>query len=89
MITGGVCFSYWLDFGFYFLDPSSIAWRFPLAFQIFFALLVLLLILELPESPRWLILKGREDEAMSVLSALSALPPDDVSLWSASRLCSR
>jgi hypothetical protein len=33
--------------------------------------------MELPESPRWLILKGREDEAISVISALADLPPDD------------
>ena len=79
MITGGVCFSYWLDFGFSFLDPETIAWRFPLGFQMFFALIILLFILELPESPRWLILKGQEDEALSVLSALSNLPSDDVS----------
>jgi len=79
MITGGICFSYWLDFGFSFLDPNTIAWRFPIGFQIFFALLILLFVLELPESPRWLILKGQEDEAMSVLNALSDLPTDDVS----------
>ena len=78
MITGGICFSYWLDFGFSFLDPATIAWRFPIAFQIFFALTILLFILELPESPRWLILKGKEDEALSVLSALNDLPGDDV-----------
>ena len=30
----------------------------PIAFQIVFALIILGLILELPESPRWLILKG-------------------------------
>ena len=77
LITGGVCLSYWLDFGFSFLEPSSIAWRFPLAFQIIFAVTILLFILELPESPRWLVLKGREDEALSVLSALSGLPSDD------------
>lgn len=71
--------SYWLDFGFSFLDPATIAWRFPIAFQMLFALTILLFIFDLPESPRWLILKGREDEALSVLSALSDLPSDDVS----------
>jgi hypothetical protein len=49
----------------------------PLAFQIIFALVILVFILELPESPRWLILKGREDEALNVLSALADLPTDD------------
>jgi hypothetical protein len=77
MITGGICLSYWVDFGFSFLEPSSVSWRFPIAFQIFFALLLLVFILELPESPRWLILKGKEDEAISVISALVDLPPDD------------
>ncbi|MCJ1259265.1 hypothetical protein MMC24_007101 [Lignoscripta atroalba] len=77
LITGGICFSYWLDYGFYYLEPSSIAWRFPIAFQIVFALIILCFVLELPESPRWLILKGKEDEALSVLGALSGLPSDD------------
>lgn len=69
--------SYWLDFGFSFLEPSSIAWRFPVAFQIFFALIILVFIMGLPESPRWLILKGREDEAIEVLAALSDVQIDD------------
>ncbi|ESZ96873.1 sugar transporter STL1 [Sclerotinia borealis F-4128] len=77
MITGGIALSYWLDFAFSFLEPSTVAWRFPIAFQIVPALLLLAFILELPESPRWLVLKGQEDEAKSVLSALADLPPDD------------
>ena len=77
LITGGICFSYWLDFAFYYLDPNPVAWRFPIAFQIVFAFLILAFVLELPESPRWLILKGKEDEALSVLGALSDLPPDN------------
>lgn len=36
-------------------------------------------VLELPESPRWLILKGKEEEAMNVLGALSSQSRDDVS----------
>lgn len=77
LITGGICLSYWMDFGFSFLEPSTISWRFPIGFQIFFALLILAFILEMPESPRWLILKGKEDEALHVLAALSDLPSDD------------
>ncbi|KAL8805941.1 MAG: hypothetical protein Q9200_005228 [Gallowayella weberi] len=81
LITGGICFSYWLDFGFSFLDPNSIAWRFPIGFQIFFALVILVFVLELPESPRWLVLKGKEDEALNVLGALSDKPSDDPFIW--------
>ena len=56
LITGGICISYWIDFGMSFCS-SSISWRFPIAFQIVFALVILAFVLELPESPRWLILK--------------------------------
>jgi MFS family permease len=77
LIVFGVMLSYWLDLGFSFLEPSSIAWRFPIAFQIILALFILALIPGLPESPRWLVLKGRDDEAIEVLAALSNLPTDD------------
>ncbi|KFY63245.1 hypothetical protein V496_04094 [Pseudogymnoascus sp. VKM F-4515 (FW-2607)] len=77
MITGGICLSYWLDFGFSFLEPSTISWRFPIGFQIIFAVVIVILVLDLPESPRWLILKGKDDEAINVLSALRDLPADN------------
>ncbi|KAL7625342.1 hypothetical protein AAE478_004558 [Parahypoxylon ruwenzoriense] len=76
LITGGIMVSYWIDLGLSFVE-SSVAWRFPLAFQIVFCLFILAFIWNLPESPRWLILKNREDEAREVLAALSDTTVDD------------
>ncbi|KAI1125858.1 general substrate transporter [Nemania abortiva] len=76
LITGGITLSYWIDLGFSFA-PGTIAWRFPLAFQIAFCLFILAFIWGLPESPRWLILKKREDEAREVLAALNDTTIDD------------
>jgi len=74
--------SYWMDLGFSFLEPSTISWRFPIAFQIVLALFILAVLPSLPESPRWLILKGRDDDALQVLCALSNLPPEDQKIQS-------
>ncbi|KAI5867211.1 general substrate transporter [Durotheca rogersii] len=76
LITGGIMISYWIDLGISFVD-TSVAWRFPLAFQIVFCVFILAFIWNLPESPRWLILKNREDEAREVLAALSDVSVDD------------
>lgn len=76
LITGGITLSYWLDLGFSFA-PGTVAWRFPLAFQIAFCLVILAFIWNLPESPRWLILKNRDDEAREVLAALADSAVDD------------
>ncbi|KAI8960134.1 general substrate transporter [Daldinia sp. FL1419] len=69
LITCGIMVSYWIDLGFSFIE-SSVSWRFPLAFQVIFCLLILAFIWNLPESPRWLILQDRDDEAREVLAAL-------------------
>ncbi|KAI9658172.1 MAG: hypothetical protein M1831_004019 [Alyxoria varia] len=76
LITAGITLSYWLDFGFSFID-GPIAWRFPIGFQIIFAVIILCTILALPESPRWLILKGRDEEALDILVRLNDVPSDD------------
>lgn len=56
---------------------GPIAWRLPIAVQIVFALVVIVLVLGLPESPRWLFQHGREDEAMAVLCAVYDKEPTD------------
>ncbi|WFD21288.1 hypothetical protein MCAP1_003549 [Malassezia caprae] len=77
LLAGGVMISYWLDFAFYFLKFNSVQWRFPVAFQIVFALVLMLGVFIMPESPRWLVKRGRVEEANAVLSRLHDKPMDD------------
>lgn len=74
LITLGICISYWVDFGFYFAS-GPISWRFPVAFQCVFPIIMFPVILKFPELPRWLMRQGREDEARKVFAALYGLPP--------------
>ncbi|KAH9878160.1 hypothetical protein J1614_003377 [Plenodomus biglobosus] len=76
-VSAGYALSYWLTFAFAYLESSSAAWRVPIAFQIIFALPAIAMLLVLPESPRWLILTGREQEALTVLAALNNGEADD------------
>lgn len=65
----GFSISNWLTLGFSFA-PRDIAWRFPLAFLIFFTLCIWAMCPFLPDSLRLLIRKGRYEEAKEVLAAL-------------------
>nr|CBV37345.1 hexose transporter [Colletotrichum graminicola] len=62
-------------YGFYFLE-GSIRWRFPVSFQSFFTIIVMIGLLYLPDSPRWLAMKGRMEEAREVTSRLLGKPID-------------
>jgi len=70
-IAAGLTLSYWADFAFAWLDPGSESWRVPIALQLVLIVIAAWLVLYMPESPRWLILAGREAEALHVLSALN------------------
>ncbi|GAB7358124.1 hypothetical protein MBLNU230_g0283t1 [Neophaeotheca triangularis] len=65
----GFSLSNWLTLGFSFF-PGSVAWRFPLAFQLFFTFCVCAMAPFLPDSPRLLIRKGKYEEAREVIAAL-------------------
>lgn len=75
-IALGIALSYWMVYALSFTQPSEASWRVPIILAAVFTVPALLMLIFLPESPRWLLLQGREQEAISVLSALNELPID-------------
>lgn len=80
MFAVGYSLSAWIGFGVYFItaggSTSSFPWRFPIAFQMAPALCLLIGSPWLPYSPRWLMMKNRNDEAHEVLKRLHRTPGD-------------
>ncbi|KAH8646652.1 general substrate transporter [Xylariales sp. PMI_506] len=74
-----ICVGYvlesWIDLGFFFLSGPA-TWRPPLAISIIFSLILMSSVYFMPESPRWLVLVNRSEEARTVISALKGLPLD-------------
>ncbi|PPJ58607.1 hypothetical protein CBER1_03532 [Cercospora berteroae] len=75
-IGAGIVLSYWIDYGFSYVQ-SHASWRTPIGIQLIFAIIVVFVVWGLPESPRWLAKRGREDEAAEVICAVWDLRPDD------------
>ncbi|RHZ69825.1 hypothetical protein CDV55_108083 [Aspergillus turcosus] len=69
VIAIGTAIAYWIDFGAHY-GPDDLVWRFPIAFQIFFGLIIVIGMFFLPDSPRYLISKDRIQEGEYVLAAL-------------------
>ncbi|KAG0707063.1 general substrate transporter [Suillus ampliporus] len=57
----------WTTYG-TFTIPTSWAWRIPSALQGVLSMIQVLLIWFVPESPRWLVSKGKEERALQVLA---------------------
>ena len=72
----GIVIAYWFDYGMSFV-PGSIAWRLPIACQVVFAVVVIVLVFGLPESPRYLYKHGRHEEALAILCAVYDGEPTD------------
>ncbi|RFU26332.1 hypothetical protein B7463_g10001, partial [Scytalidium lignicola] len=73
---GGIVSATWLEFGLFYVKDNAVNWRFPIAFQAVFALVVIGLIMHLPESPRWLLRRDRFEDASRVLAVLGDTTPD-------------
>lgn len=76
VIAIGTMIAYWIDFGAHY-GPADLVWRFPIAFQIVFGVVIIIGMFYLPDSPRYLISRGRIAEGESVLAALGDLEIDD------------
>ncbi|OBT88479.1 hypothetical protein VE02_03500 [Pseudogymnoascus sp. 03VT05] len=84
--TVGIMTAYWIGYGTNYIGgtgdgQSDWAWRIPLIVQGIPAIILAVGVLVfLPYSPRMLVGKGRDDEALEVLSSLRGLPKDDILL---------
>ena len=78
----GYMLSAWLGYACYFATShnASFAWRFPLCIQCLPPLVLAIASIWIPKSPRWLLQKGRVEEAWTVIRALRKSPddPDDL-----------
>ncbi|KAI4721609.1 putative Myo-inositol transporter 1 [Aureobasidium sp. EXF-10727] len=72
----GIVIAYFFDYGIAYAG-GPIAWRLPIACQIFFAIIVVIMVLGVPESPRYLYKEGRNEEALQVLCDVYNGTPDD------------
>ena len=69
MATAGTCAGYFTCYGSINL-ASSISWRLPFILQTCFAIGLAVSCLYLPSSPRWLIHKGRQEDALREVERL-------------------
>ncbi|GAA87146.1 sugar transporter STL1 [Aspergillus luchuensis IFO 4308] len=79
-ISAGYAITSWVNLGLYQVKTGSVAWRVPLAIPGFISLIPMFSIFFLPESPRWLVQKGRLEQARTTLVSLSdaSVRPEDV-----------
>lgn len=76
-IVVGAIISYWVTYGTKSI-ASDWAFRLPFLLQMLPALIVGLGIHAFPYSPRWLCMRGRNEDSLASLSKLRRLPTDDV-----------
>lgn len=80
-ICFGIMISYWITYGTNYIGgtgdtQSRAAWLVPITIQILPALILAVGIMFLPQSPRWAMDQGRDDECLQILAGLRNQPAD-------------
>jgi SP family arabinose:H+ symporter-like MFS transporter len=70
-IVFGILMAYLSNFMFTSLDLGANTWRWMLGIQVLPAIIYTLMVLTVPMSPRWLMMKGRYEEARAVLKQIN------------------
>ena len=81
MNIAGFSLCNWINYGLSFAG-GGVAWRFPISFQFVFIIALFATVPWLPESPRWLLHHGKDDEALDVLACLAGKEMSDTSVMS-------
>lgn len=76
VVAIGTFLAYWIDFGLSYAS-GSVSWRLPISLQIVFAVFVFFGMIQMPESPKWLLAHDRKEEALYVMSKLKGTEPTD------------
>ncbi|KAI0269186.1 general substrate transporter [Gloeopeniophorella convolvens] len=69
-LNAGYAISAWVGYGFFFAIPSEISWRGPYIIQAVLAAILFTWTIFLPETPRWLIKNGFQEEGLTTLADL-------------------
>jgi MFS family permease len=76
----GAILSSWTTFGTYHINSSTWSWRIPSILQLAFPGMQFIALFWVPESPRWLVSKGRLEEARAILVTWHANGVEDCPL---------
>ncbi|KAK7892203.1 hypothetical protein LTR67_007299 [Exophiala xenobiotica] len=75
-ISTGYSLASWLAVAFYFCHNTAVQWRLPLAVTGVPALFLLMFLPWVPESPRWLMIRGQTEEAARIIRKLHGSDQD-------------
>ncbi|OAL43050.1 general substrate transporter [Pyrenochaeta sp. DS3sAY3a] len=76
-ISLGYLLEAWINLGFFEQDNKPLQWRIPLAIPTVISLVPMAAVFSIPESPRWLVNKGRVEEARASLAAFKGASQED------------